>query len=304
MSCPDSDYRSSLPPEPNDPQMPSRSSQAKYWIATIPSHGFTPYLPPGIDWIRGQLEAGAETGFVHWQLVMCCHVKRRLAWLRSTFGEYHLEPTRSAAANDYCWKQDTAIDGTKFELGELPIQRHRRADWDRILAWAKCGDFGRIPGDVMVRCYHQLRSLRNDHVQPPPMSRTAMVFWGVSGSGKSHRAWLEAGVDCYVKDPNTKWFDGYVGQPNCVIDEFDGKVSLNHILRWLDKYPVRVETKGGSVPLLVRKWFLTSNVDPRNWYIDIDPEQLVALMRRLTVVHFPHRYVAPPSYEESVELVD
>ena len=35
------------------------------------------------------------------------------------------------------------------------------------------------------------------------------VFWGDTGSGKSHTAWEEAGVAAYSKDPTTKWWDGY-----------------------------------------------------------------------------------------------
>jgi len=54
------------------------------------------------------------------------------------------------------------------------------------------------------------------------MSRTVFVFWGVTGSGKSHRAWSEAGVDAYSKCPRSKFWDGYQDQSNVVVDEFRG----------------------------------------------------------------------------------
>lgn len=38
------------------------------------------------------------------------------------------------------------------------------------------------------------------------MLREVHCFWGTTGSGKSFRAWAEAGLDAYPKDPRTKVF--------------------------------------------------------------------------------------------------
>jgi len=270
------------------------SGQASYWMATIPGHAFVPYLPPGVAYIRGQLESGTETGFVHWQLLVITAKRHRLGWLRTTFGPYHFEPSRSVAANDYVWKEDTRVPGTQFELGELPFNRAKRTDWDLVVAKAKSDNIDDIPCDVMVRCYHQLRSLRSDHARPPWRKCHVAVYWGTSHSGKSHRAWTEATDQAYVKMPTTKWFCGLRREANCVIDEFRGEVSVGHLLRWFDKYPCRVETKGGNVPLYVENWWLTSNLHPRDWYPDLDEETKAAFLRRLdVVVHYPFKYVFP-----------
>lgn len=45
-----------------------------WFILTIPHADFLPYLPPGFDFIRGQLEEG-EGGFVHWQVVIHSYKK-------------------------------------------------------------------------------------------------------------------------------------------------------------------------------------------------------------------------------------
>lgn len=58
------------------------------------------------------------------------------------------------------------------------------------------------------------------------------------------------------------------------------------MLRWLDRYPVRVEVKGSSRPLVATKFWITSNVEPRKWYPDLDLETIDALMRRLVVTEF------------------
>jgi len=112
------------------------------------------------------------------------------------------------------------------------------------------------------------------------------VFWGPTGTGKSRRAWVEAGMDAYSKDPRSKFWCGYIGQRNIVIDEFRGGIDLSHMLRWLDRYPVRVEIKGSSRPLLAEKIWITSNLSPDEWYPESDSESVRALRRRLTVIHF------------------
>ena len=118
------------------------------------------------------------------------------------------------------------------------------------------------------------------------MERSAKVFWGRTGTGKSRLAWEEAGLEAYAKDPRTKWWDGYMGQTHVVIDEFRGTIDIVHLLRWLDRYPVRVENKGGSVSLSATRFWFTSNLDPRLWYPDVDAETVAALVRRIEIHHF------------------
>lgn len=118
------------------------------------------------------------------------------------------------------------------------------------------------------------------------MVRTCHVFWGRTGTGKSRRAWELAGVDSYPKDPNTKFWCGYQGQKNVVVDEFRGNISISNMLRWLDRYPVSVEIKGSSRPLLAENFWITSNVEPKYWYPDLDNDTWEALQRRLIITFF------------------
>lgn len=143
-----------------------------------------------------------------------------------------------------------------------------------------------IPPDVYIRCYNQLKRIRSDHSRPYPMERSCQVFWGRTGSGKSMRAFNEASVECYVKDPLTKWWDGYGTEEDVVIDEFRGIINIAHLLRWTDRYPVRLETKGGSVVSNFKRIWITSNLDPREWYPEADNETKLALLRRLNITHF------------------
>jgi len=125
-----------------------------------------------------------------------------------------------------------------------------------------------------------------DHLEPVAVERTIYVFWGKTGTGKSRRAWEEAGLQAYPKDPRTKFWDGYRNQENVVIDEFRGGIDIAHILRWFDRYPVIVEVKGSSVVLSAKTIWITSNLDPNYWYPELDGETRSALLRRLNITEF------------------
>lgn len=259
--------------------------QGVYWILTIPHAHFVPYLPPGTVWIRGQLEIG-DAGFLHWQVVVAFSPKVALPGVRAVFGDAHAELTRSAAAFEYVWKEATRVFGTQFELGELPFNRARKRDWDQIWADALIGDLQAIPAAVRVQSYRTIRAIGSDFAQPIAMVRTAHVFWGRTGSGKSRDAWQAGGMDSYSKDPRSKFWCGYSGQVHVILDEFRGGIDVSHVLRWLDRYPVSVEIKGSSVPLAATTFWITSNLHPRAWYPDLDPETVAALLRRLNITEY------------------
>lgn len=263
-------------------QPPARR-QGIYWIATIPYSEWKPELASGVRWAKGQHERG-DGGFEHWQVIFAFERKKSLVAAKTTIGveSAHLELCRSAAADDYVWKEETRV-GEMFELGSKAFQRNRSADWDLVRAAALAGDFGSIPADIYVRYYSNLCKIRSDNLQPVPGVRTCKVFWGKTGVGKSRRAWEEGGSSAYAKDPRTKFWCGYLDQPDVIIDEFRGGIDIAHVLRWTDRYPVRVEVKGGSRPLAAKNIWFTSNLHPSCWYPDLDRDTYEALERRLTI---------------------
>jgi len=260
--------------------------QGIFWLCTIPYADLTPYPLPGSSWFRGQLELG-EGGFLHWQVFIAFTQKKSLRQLQELLGTRgHYELSRSESATTYVWKEDTRVPGTQFEFGAKPIRVNSAVDWEEVWSSAQEIDLMAIPASVRVRCYSTIIRIGKDFAVPIGMERTCSVFWGSTGTGKSRRAWDEAGLDCYSKDPRTKWWDGYRGQQHVVIDEFRGAIDISHLLRWLDRYPVRVETKGGAIPLSANKFWITSNLNPREWYSELDSDTLNALLRRLNIIHF------------------
>lgn len=117
------------------------------------------------------------------------------------------------------------------------------------------------------------------------------VLWGPTGTGKSKWAFDNAGDNYYLKAPLTKWWDSYRGEDTVIIDEFRGVVDIAHMLLWLDRYPCAAEKKGSQTFLRTKKWIITSNLDPKDWYPSIDDDTYAALRRRFTkVVHMTEPY--------------
>lgn len=260
---------------------------ARHWLGTLYNWERIDVLPAQCVWLRGQEEICPTTGRHHYQLIASFSKPQRLAAVKRLIGSGHWEATRSEAAKAYVWKEETSVPGTRFELGSQPLQRNDPKDWQRIRDLAKAGNLDEIPGDVFVRYYRSLTSIAADYGQPPAIERTVNVYWGRTGTGKSKLAWEEAGLSAYSKDPRNKWWCGYQGQTNVIIDEFRGVVDISHLLRWLDRYPVRVELKGSSKPFLCQTIWITSNLAPEQWYPDLDQETKDALYRRLTNIrHF------------------
>lgn len=256
-------------------------------MLTIPHADFTPYLPRDVLYIKGQLERGEEDGYLHWQ-IMCITEKSRGGKIKTIFGSTaHIELTRSDSASQYVWKEETRVPNTQFELGARPLSRARSTDWESIRQSAIQGNLEQVPADVYVRNYNALRRIATDNLQPVAMERRCTVYWGRTGTGKSRRAWEEAGLEAYPKNPRSKFWDGYRGHEHVVMDEFRGGIDIAYLLIWLDRYPVIVEVKGSSVVLRATHVWITSNVDPRDWYPTADQETKDALMRRLDITYFP-----------------
>lgn len=167
-----------------------------------------------------------------------------------------------------------------------PIRRNAAIDWESVWEFAKLGQISSIPASIRVQSYRTLRAIGADFARPTQVERTCHVFWGATGTGKSRAAWEAAGMDAYPKDPRTKFWCGYSGQEHVVIDEFRGGIDISHVLRWLDRYPVLVEIKGGSQVLSARTLWITSNLSPRQWYPELDEPSVLALLRRLKVVEY------------------
>ncbi len=146
-----------------------------------------------------------------------------------------------------------------------------------------------------------LREYREDMRPHQSIMPITTTYWGETGVGKSHAAFKEAGSDAYTMPDSIKggvtWADGYVGQRNVVIDEYEGDFSLRTILHMTDKYPYTMQTKGGHTHWAPKHIWFTSNQHPSKWYPDVEWEGS-PLQRRLTedgssISEIMDRFAAP-----------
>lgn len=119
----------------------------------------------------------------------------------------------------------------------------------------------------------QTREFRNVQV---------IVHWGKTGTGKTRKPYEEGAY--LFDDYENGWWDGYDGESVICLDEFYGGIKFSSLLRWLDGYQLRLKIKGGFTYAQWSKVYITSNVEPSQWYPNIVDERKNALMRRFSEI--------------------
>jgi len=135
---------------------------ARYWIGTLFDWQPPTVLPQGVCYLRGQQERCPTTDRLHHHVISGFTRPHRLCAVRRLVGNGHWEHTRSDAADAYVWKDDTAVDGTRFELGSKPIRRNSETDWEKVRSLAKAGTLEEVPADIFVRYYRVFSTLNID----------------------------------------------------------------------------------------------------------------------------------------------
>ena len=105
-------------------------------------------------------------------------------------------------------------------------------------------------------------------------------YWGPTGVGKTRdaREWLKD--DVYTCMDTVKWFEGYDGHENVLIDDMRKDFAKFHnLLKLLDRYEYKVETKGGSRQFVAKKIAITAPYHPADMYSN--QEDVNQLLRRL-----------------------
>lgn len=111
-------------------------------------------------------------------------------------------------------------------------------------------------------------------------------YWGESGVGKTRWAFEQFDYNCWCSAKDLRWWDGYDGHENVIFDEFRTETcSFAELLKILDRYPYKVEVKGGSRQLLAKNIIITSCYPPQEIYFT--EENLWQLERRISeIIHF------------------
>lgn len=205
----------------------------------------------------------------------------------------HIEVARGSPRSnrDYCSKS-----GTFREFGNLPADGEGGTTRDALAtAFRGAAGLGHVgvcefadanPGTFLFSGHNLLRNFWTLQRPIPRPDINCRWYYGAPGVGKSRRAHDEL-PEAYIKEPRTKWWNGYFGEKEVIIDDFGpGGIDINHLLRWFDRYKCMVENKGGMLPLKADTFVITSNFHPADVYKDKDGAQhpqTEALERRLVI---------------------
>lgn len=191
----------------------------------------------------------------------------RFSTLKKRLPKLHIEKRKGTAqqAADYCKKDNTDIheDGTISQQGKRndidTVRNQLKGDGNlrTVVETASSGQSVRF-AEIYLK-YHE----KQRYFKP-----TVTWLFGAAGTGKTRRAMDDAVAkgfadDIHTQTESSKWWDGYDGHKVVIMDDIrDSFCSYVRMLNLLDRYPCRIECKGGSRQLLAQHMYITSNVAP------------------------------------------
>lgn len=164
-----------------------------------------------------------------------------------------------------------------FEFGEFPKvaapgKRQDAVKVKRILD--EGGTSADIAKDDETHAYwvrnHKAIEKYEEMIAPKYEHHDTKGVWivGKAGVGKSKAMrHVFGGVETLYPKDFDKWFDDYKGQEAILIDDMSGGLHIHKLQellkKWSDRYPIRVQTKGGHVWLNHRVLMVTSQYTPK-----------------------------------------
>lgn len=267
-------------------------SQSKYWCVTVNNYDnpeeqtlYTKLRDNRCSYYVFGHEVGAN-GTPHLQGYIEFPAKKRLAWLkRNVHATAHFEKRRgtSEEAAEYCKKDDANYS----EFGEMSVaEQGKRNDLKEATEFLREHSLAEVAQEhptVFAKFHKGLQALKTEwDASEAKHKPEVIVYWGDTGLGKTYKVRKDSPDVFFVS--NYKWYCGYDGIRDICFDEFNGQITISNFLRLIDRYAVRVETKGGSVNFNPKRIFICSHFEPKDWYKET-PERFPELWRRITRCH-------------------
>lgn len=273
----------------------------------------------GADYIVFQLEEG-EAGTPHYQGFVCFSSKKRLTSLANQIeGAPHWEIARGTVSQNrtYCTKEEGRI-GEPTEWGTPPPEKGARTDLWEIHSKLKAGtlstkDYANEHFDLFVRYPKLVENYELSQIEPrrDGCEIHVTLLLGLAGAGKSFlakRLAAELGLGPVYRHSLGKWWDGYRGERVVIFDDFRGhSLSITDFKLVFDRYALRVQVKGASCDLAATHFFITSNVNPLDWWREeIATREEAAITRRFhRILYFEElgKFMEFPDYATFASLI-
>ncbi|ADU77013.1 Rep protein [Cyclovirus NGchicken15/NGA/2009] len=213
-------------------------------------------------------EIAPETGTPHLQGFCNLHKPTRFSTIKKHLdNSIHIEKANGSDIDNqkYCSKS-----GIFFETGQ-PSKQGQRSDLavvsNKILEGSTTiRDIATQHPETYIRYFRGIRELQRlvNPISPRDFPTQVYYYYGPPGTGKSRTALEEAKkidpTSIYYK-PRGLWGDGYTNQKCVIIDDFYGWIKYDELLKICDRYPYKVQIKGGFEEFNSTHIWITSNVD-------------------------------------------
>jgi len=230
-----------------------------------------------------------EEGTNHIQGYVYFKNPRHFEGVKSILGNrIHLEYSKGNAEQNfkYCTKE-----GNWAEYGKIPKQG-KRTDLEDIKYAILVEELNVKECLGMIKNLQELKFaeglMKYQDMPEPDINRQVFWFFGPTGSGKTKEAYellssMYGKNNIWMSSRNLKWWDGYYGQPAIIIDEMRGDFCTFHeLLRIVDIYPFRTETKGSSLWYRAKTIIITSCFHPNKLFKTIEDKK--QLLRRINKI--------------------
>lgn len=225
------------------------------------------------------IEVCPTTGREHLQGYVYFRNARTFRSVKKLLGNAHITKADGTVQENinYCSKEgrvfffgDKPTQGERTDIAEIKDDLRAGANMRTVVVNARSNQGIQYAKSYMT--YHE----RKRTTKPE-------VYWiyGKTGTFKSTLA------DQFAKDPHYqqesgKWWDGYDAHKDVIINDFRSDFcKFEELLRLTDRYPHRVQVKGGYRSWLAERIFITAPKHPREMFAATS-EAINQLMRRIT----------------------